>query len=233
MVQPVTERRRYERSRVAAIAIVWTEDRAPYRYLVDDLSASGARLIGGPLLAVRQGIGLSLHVAGVHLLDLRGEVIRQPGGRALAVAFRAIKPADEDTIHQTVLGALEAFRRGECPPRHVLVVDDSESVCRALQNDLAELGHHVVCARSGAQATARIRDPYVRFDIAVVDLSVGSIEGLDLLQEVSSLHPGVHRVLMSGRVSREQLKLAEVMGRADVILPKPWTRRSLLAVLPI
>ncbi len=233
MVQPIVERRRHERGRVAAIAIVWSDDRAPQRYLVEDLSASGALLIGGPAVPIGQTIGLSLHVAGVHLLDLHGQIIRQSGARALAVAFRAIKPVDEDTIHQTVLGALEAFRRGECPSRHVLVVDESEAVCRALQSDLTALGHHVVCAWSGAQATVRIRDPYVRFDIAVVDLSVGPVEGLDLLQEVSSLHPGVHRVLMSGRVSHDQLKLAQVMGRADVILPKPWTRRSLLAALPI
>jgi hypothetical protein len=38
---------------------------------------------------------------------------------------------------------------------------------------------------------------------------------------------------MSGRVSHDQLKLAKVMGRADVILPKPWTRRALLAAMPI
>lgn len=232
MVQPIVERRSYERGKVAAIAIVWSDERGPLRYLVQDLSASGT-LLDGPELPVGHRIGLSLHVAGVHLLDLRGEVIRVSAAGAVAVAFRDINPVDEDTIHQAVLAALEAYRRGECPSRHVLVVDDSEAVCKALQRDLSELGHHVVCAWSPAEAAARIHDPYVRFDIAVVDLSVGTVEGLELLQQIASLHPGAHRILMSGKVSHDQLKLAQIMGKADVILPKPWTRRALLAAMPI
>jgi CheY-like chemotaxis protein len=218
---------------VAAIAIVWSDDRGPSRYLVEDLSASGALLCGGPELPVRHGLGISLHVAGVHLLDLRAEVIRHCGSRAIAVAFRDMKAGDEDAIQQAVLAALEAYRRGECPARHVLVVDDSEVICDALHRDLTGLGHHVVCAWTSEQATARIRDPYVRFDIAVIDLSVGPVEGLELLRQVAGLHPGVHRVLMSGRIAHDQLRLAQIMGKADVILPKPWTRRALLAAMPI
>ena len=147
MVQPLLERRSHERGRVAAIAIVWSRDRGAIRYVVEDLSASGALLSGGP--------------------------------------------------------------------------------------ELADLGHHVACAWTLEQATAKIHDPYVRFDIAIVDLSVGALEGLELLRQIAGTHPGVHRVLMSGRVSHGQLKLAEIMGKADVILPKPWTRRALLAAMPI
>ena len=233
MVQPLVERRSHERGRVAAIAIVWSEERGPIRYVVEDLSAGGALLSGGPELAVGERLTLGLHVAGVHLVDLRAEAIRHTPARGTAVAFRDVRALDEDMIQQAVLGALEAFRRGDCPSRHVLVVDDSETVCKTLQRELGDLGHHVACAWTLEQAAAKINDPYVRFDIAIVDLSVGSLEGLELLKTISTSHPGVHRVLMSGRVSHDQLKLAKVMGKADVILPKPWTRRALLAAMPI
>jgi CheY-like chemotaxis protein len=233
MVQPLVERRSHERGRIAAIAIVWSQDRGPVRYVVEDLSAGGALLSGGPELSLGDKVALSLHVAGVHLVDLRAEAIRHTPTRGTAVAFRDVRALDEDMIQQTVLGALEAFRCGDCPSRHVLVVDDSESVCKTLQRELGDLGHHVACAWTLEQASVKINDPYVRFDIAIVDLSVGELEGLDLLKTIAASHPGVHRVLMSGRVSHDQLKLAKVMGRADVILPKPWTRRALLAAMPI
>jgi CheY-like chemotaxis protein len=233
MVQPIVERRRHERGRVAAIAIVWSEERGPIRYVVEDLSASGALLSGGPDLAVGRWVALALHVAGVHLVDLRAEVIRHATTRGMAVAFRGVPALDEDMIQQAVLGALEAYRRGECPSRYVLVVDDSERVCKSLAGELSALGHHVACAWTLEQAKAKINDPYVRFDIAIVDLSVSWVDGLDLLRQVAATHPGVHRVLMSGRTSHDQLKLAQVMGRADVILPKPWTRRTLLGAMPI
>jgi CheY-like chemotaxis protein len=218
---------------VAAIAIVWSQERGPIRYMVEDLSAGGALLSGGPELALGDTFAVSLHVAGVHLVDLRVQAIRHTASKGTAVAFREVRALDEDMIQQAVLGALEAFRRGECPSRHVLVIDDSEVVCKMLQRELGDLGHHVACAWTLEQATAKINDPYVRFDIAIVDLSVGSLEGLDLLKMIAATHPGVHRVLMSGRVSHDQLKLAKVMGKADVILPKPWTRRSLLSAMPI
>ena len=233
MVQPLVERRSHERGRVAAIAIVWTRDKGPVRYLVDNLSASGALLSGGRELEVGEKLSLALHVAGVHLVDLQAEVIRHAEARAMAVAFRDVRALDEDMIQQAVLGALEAFQRGDCPARHVLVVDDSEAICKTLERELGDLGHHVACAWTLDQAASKINDPYVRFDIAIVDLSVGSTEGLDLLRQIATIHPGVHRVLMSGRVSHDQLKLAKVMGKADVILPKPWTRRALLAAMPM
>src|SRR5882672_10908304 len=162
MVQPVVERRSHERGKVAAIAIVWSDEHGPLRYLVEDLSAGGALLRGGPEIAVGRKLGLSLHVAGEHLLDLQGEVIRRVSPRGLAIAFRAMSASAEDAIHQTVLSALEAHRRGECPSRHVLVVDESETICKSLQRDLASLGHHVVYARTPEDAAARIHDPYVR-----------------------------------------------------------------------
>jgi CheY-like chemotaxis protein len=190
-------------------------------------------LTGGPELAIGESSSLSLHVAGVHLVDLRAEAIRHTPTKGTAVAFRDVRALDEDMIQQAVLGALEAFRRGDCPARHVLVVDDSQAICKTLQRELGDLGHHVACAWTLDQAAAKINDPYVRFDIAIVDLSVGALEGLELLKTISATHPGVHRVLMSGRVSHDQLKLAQVMGKADVILPKPWTRRALLAAMPI
>jgi CheY-like chemotaxis protein len=232
MVQAIVERRKHERGKLSAIGIVWSNDQGPVRYVVEDLSASGALLSGGPELPLGDKIGLSLHTAGVHLVDVRAEVIRHTPTHRTAVAFRDVRPLDEDMIQQAVLGALEAYRRGDCPARHVLVVDDSESICKALQRDLADLGHHVVSASTPAEAASKMHDPYVRFDIAIVDLSLGSVDGLDLLRQIANLHPGVHRVLMSGRVSRDQLKLAQIMGKADVILPKPWSRRALLSAMP-
>src|SRR5437763_11350444 len=112
MVQPLIERRRHERGRVAAIAIAWSRDRGALRYVVEDLSASGALLSGGPELALGERLALALHVAGVHLVDLRAEVVRHTATRAMAVAFRDVRALDEDMIQQAVLGALEAFRRG-------------------------------------------------------------------------------------------------------------------------
>jgi len=65
----------------------------------------------------------------------------------------------------------------------VLVVDESEAVCKALQRDLTELGHHVVyaCRHLPKPRRGSYDVPYVRFDIAVRRLSrIGTLlEGLE------------------------------------------------------
>ena len=109
MVQPVVERRSHERGKLAATAIVWTPDRGPVRYLVEDLSASGALLSGGPALEVGHKLQLSLHVAGVHLVDVRAEVVRHTSTHGTAVAFRGVGALDEDMIQQAVLRSPEAL----------------------------------------------------------------------------------------------------------------------------
>src|SRR6266542_2582138 len=234
MVVSIVERRIDHRASVAATAIVWIEDQRPVRYLVDDLSAGGALLTAGPRLPVGQSLGLSLHIPSQPPLVIDGVIVRssESSSVALAVAFRSLNPADEDAIQQAVLTALEAQNRGECPSRMVLVIDDSEIICETLRRDLSTLGHEVICARTSTEASARIQDPYAHFDIAIVDLFVGDIDGVELLGRVAGCHPGVHRVLMSSRVAPDQLKLAQVMGKADVILPKPWTRRALISAMP-
>jgi c-di-GMP-binding flagellar brake protein YcgR len=111
MFEPTIDRRSHERIKIAAIAIVWLEDRGPIRYFVEDLSAGGALLTGGPELPLGAKLGLTLHIDDEGLLEMDAEVVRKAQARppVVGVAFRNVSPADEDIIQQTALRALEAL----------------------------------------------------------------------------------------------------------------------------
>ena len=120
--KPSAERRRHERGWVAAIAVVWIGDRGPLRYSVEDLSAGGALLVAGPKLRVGEELRVNLHIVGQPAIELQARVVRHADTQApaLGIAFLQLSAADEDTIQQAVLRALEAERRGESAGRLVI-----------------------------------------------------------------------------------------------------------------
>jgi CheY-like chemotaxis protein len=202
-------------------------------YLVENLSIGGALLTGGPLLSIGQSIRITLQLERRTIGPLVGEMIRQThaADSVVAIAFRGIAVTDEDAIQQALLEALESEKRAGVPACRALVVDGSAQVRQLLLRDLASLGHHAIAASTPLEATMRLADPAAEFDIVLADLGSSAVDGLALLRYVAEHHPHSRRILMSGQVRLDQLKLATAAGEAHGVLAKPWDRGALSAIL--
>lgn len=223
------ERRWHPRSAVVATAVVLTAKKYAGQYLVENLSAGGALLVGDARLEPGERLKMLLHLPGQKPISLSAEVIRRQVNDAqeclFAVAFRHLSPGIEDTIQQVVLAMLE--RLHDASHLEVLVIDDSREVCRALERDLRALGRRAVSAVTPLDAVGRLNDGARHIDTAIVDLRLGHADGLEFLTFLSDGHPGVRRILMSGNIRPCQLELAVTSGRAHAVLDKPWSRESL------
>ncbi len=97
----MVERRRFPRFRTAGTAIVLLGGRYVGAYLLRNLSAGGAYLVGDNNLAVGQVVQLLLHV-GDELQSLEAEVIRHDRlpseEQSFAVAFRNLSTDVEDSL---------------------------------------------------------------------------------------------------------------------------------------
>lgn len=228
------ERRRHPRSGgVTATAVVLAENRYAGAFVVEDLSAGGALLIGDPRLDLGEYVNILLQLEGKRPLHLWAEVVRhqvrEAGEHLFAVAFRNMRATEEDRIQGAVLSALE--RRRASPDASVLVVDDAPEIHRALQRDLHAFGVGMLSAATPLEAVRHLQDPDVQIDIALVDLHLGHADGTDVLAFLAEDHPEIRRVLMSGRARPCQLELALSSGRAHEVLSKPWERRTLANLL--
>src|SRR5689334_9815001 len=77
----------------------------------------------------------------------------------------------------------------------ILVVDDDESLRRVIQVQLERVGYRVGTAPNGEKALSLLRQtPY---DLAITDLRMPSLSGLDLLRRIRSDHPDVIVVMMT------------------------------------
>jgi two-component system response regulator RegA len=110
----------------------------------------------------------------------------------------------------------------------VLVVDDDQRFAITLAAALARRGYvaHVAHDAAAALATAQSQQPAA----AVVDLKLGSDDGLALIEPLRRAHPQMRIVVLTGYASIATAVKAIKLG-ADDYLAKPVTAGAVAAVL--
>lgn len=123
--------------------------------------------------------------------------------------------------------------RLERQPAPVVVVDDSEAVCRALERDLNRLGYQSRSFATPEAAVVYLLDGHNPVERVVVDLKLGEHDGMDLLGFVAKRRPAARRVLFSGMVGPGELGRYRAAGRVHAVMAKPWDRAALAAALEL
>ncbi len=109
----------------------------------------------------------------------------------------------------------EAVRK----PVRVLVVDDEPALLRALEALLRKKGHEVTALDSPIQATQQLAQD--DFDVALLDVKMPELSGLELLNAVKHRRPEVEVVMMTGHATVETA-LAAIKAGAYDYLTKPF-----------
>ncbi|HEX4478917.1 MAG TPA: response regulator, partial [Polyangiaceae bacterium] len=78
----------------------------------------------------------------------------------------------------------------------ILVVDDEKFIRDIIADFLAMEGYVVRTAEDGAAAADELRR--ARFDLVISDLKMPRMGGLELLREVSEVHPDTMTIIMTG-----------------------------------
>jgi DNA-binding response OmpR family regulator len=113
--------------------------------------------------------------------------------------------------------------------KKVLIVDDDESVRRMLAALLEASGYEVAQASNGREALNRADT--LEADIILTEIVMPEMEGLQLIQELLQLNPGLRIIAMSGADRAESyLATAKSLG-AKATLTKPLTAGELLQTL--
>lgn len=107
----------------------------------------------------------------------------------------------------------------------VLLVEDDPAIRTALTRGLAEHGHVVVSASTGAQAVAMLSED--RPDVIVLDLGLPDIDGADVLQISTVLKSAPVIVATARDDEREVVRLLN--AGADDYLVKPFELDELFA----
>lgn len=131
------------------------------------------------------------------------------------------KPWRTEDLARHLRGALDQARRPRMPNAlRVLLVEDEMLVRMTTAAMLADLGHDVLEAESGAEALARLAHG---IDLVVCDLGLPDMDGLALVDQVRERLPGIPVVVASGAARTE--------ARDIVWLGKPYDESALRSAL--
>jgi two-component system alkaline phosphatase synthesis response regulator PhoP len=102
--------------------------------------------------------------------------------------------------------------------RSLLLVDDDERTCEAVQRLLGRMGYVVVCAGNGRDALTVLHD--LRFDLVILDWMMPEMDGLEVLRRMrEDEHTrDVRVILYSAADDRETAEEAARLGACDCVL---------------
>ena len=172
---------------------------------------------------------------GLGLATLHG-IVAQAGGR---VSLDSAPDAGTEVVID--LPATDRTPEPDAPPlriddgrgagRRILVVEDEDAVRRLVARILDEAGYKVVEAEDPEQALAELERSSTAFDLVLTDVVTPRMSGVELRDRLRESHPGLRVLFMSGYTE-------EIVGSHGLedeeeapLLPKPFTRDSLLAAV--
>jgi len=128
---------------------------------------------------------------------------------------------------ETVRAGPSAFSKNPgAGPIKLLLVDDEEGFVNVLANRLAKRGVDVTKACSGSEAIQTLRKQ--DFDVAVLDLKMEDMDGLEVLKIFKKMDPELVVIMLTGHGSEEAAKQGIEYGAFDY-LTKPCEFEELLA----
>lgn len=110
----------------------------------------------------------------------------------------------------------------------ILVIDDEPNIRKTLGIALEAEGHHVTTVSNTKDALAEAGSRY--FDLALVDLRLGSESGIDLIGKIQSLCPWIKCIVITAYASIDTAVEAMRRGAFDY-LPKPFTNEQVSVLL--
>jgi len=105
----------------------------------------------------------------------------------------------------------------------VLIVEDLEELCVALAKLTSRSGHHCDCATNVEEARKAVAEG--RYDVAVVDATLGKDSGVELVRSLAKSYPKMRFIVISG-YSRSHLRMT--VDKRTSFLPKPFIPSKLI-----
>ena len=110
----------------------------------------------------------------------------------------------------------------------ILLVDDEQEFLDVMHKRLNKRGFHVYTSNTGQDAIQKLREN--NFSMAVLDLKMHDMDGLEILKIFKKMVPGLPVVMLTGHGSEEAAREGIALGAFDYLI-KPCDFDNLVQVL--
>ncbi len=135
------------------------------------------------------------------------------------------KPVDIDKV----IALIEESRKAK-EESLIMVVDDDTAICSTLKNILVSRGYRVGVAHSGEEAIDMAQEK--AYDIAIIDMKLPAINGLETYLAIKQINPGLIAIMMTAyRQEMADLVEESLRNNAYTCLYKPFEIEDLLKLV--
>jgi PAS domain S-box-containing protein len=178
-----------------------------------------------------QGTGLGLSVSMGVVQQHGGTIVaenRGGGERGAKFVVRLPMPAPAVAVDETVAAPIPSTGAGT---RHVLIVDDEETIRHALNRFYTRRGWMVTEAPDGASALEHLLDLSEKFDLVISDVKMPAMSGIELHTALQDARPELldRVVFCTGEVQSDAVS-SFVAETGCTVLVKPFDLKSLAAL---
>lgn len=110
----------------------------------------------------------------------------------------------------------------------ILIVDDNPGTCEVLQDVLEEKGYATVAVNTGKEALHRIKARF--YNIALVDLHLLDIPGVELLKKIKEISPDTETIAITGYASLPTA-IEAIHAHAFAYVQKPLDMEQLFGII--
>jgi len=111
----------------------------------------------------------------------------------------------------------------------ILVIDDAECIRDSCCQVLTKAGYRVETAINGEVGLAKARE--IRLDVVLVDLDMPGASGLEVMDRLNEISPGIIKIVVTGNTSIDLEEEVIRKGRALSYLAKPFSPDQLKQVV--
>lgn len=101
---------------------------------------------------------------------------------------------------------------------NLLMVDDDEDILETLKDVFQEKGYRIEIAKTGKDAITKARKHF--FDVALIDIKLPDIPGIEVLREFRQKHPATMTIMATGYATLQNAVDALNLG-ANAYIMKP------------
>lgn len=115
-------------------------------------------------------------------------------------------------------------------PKSILIVDDEETLTFSIHQSflMEKRGYEIVTAKSGEEALEKIKGK--RFDVAIVDIYLPGISGLDLIKGIKEKNPDTLIIMISAYATMDKKDEALEYG-ALYFFEKPFDIKEIKKIV--
>ena len=112
--------------------------------------------------------------------------------------------------------------------KKILVCEDEDAIRDFVVINLTRAGYEVTEATSGDEALQKYDEFNGDFDVAILDIMMPGIDGLQVCKELRNMNSGIGIIMLSAR-TQEMDKVTGLMLGADDYITKPFSPSELTA----